>query len=242
MKKILLSMLLLSLILVTGNTAQAHHAFLDDIATTWPVTGDFLVYDGYEYVVQADGAAGSLFQSDGDGTYTWVTDITIGILTGINGETIDNTTDGTWDFGVANIVVGGVSGSLLNIKSITEEVTIGVAAGNTPAVVTTGDLAPAGSLIIGVVWRVTDAPGGGAATIDIGRTSAGNLDEFTDGASCDVLGETGTNLLNGDTAHTGVQRNVAADTLTLTTDADVTDDEMKVRIVVFYRDLTVPTE
>jgi len=107
MKKILLSMLLLGLSLIIGNTAQAHHAFLDDIAATWPVTGDFLVYDGYEYVVQADGDAGSLFQSDGDGTYTWVTDITIGILTGINGETIDNTTDGTWDFGDADLKTTG---------------------------------------------------------------------------------------------------------------------------------------
>jgi len=138
-------------------------------------------------------------------------------------------------------VFNGASGAQLNTKSIAEELTIPVANGNTPAVATTGNLAPAGSLITGVVWRVTQAPGGGATTLDIGRTSGGNLDEFTDGASCDVLGETGTNLINGDTVHTGTQRNISADTLTVTTDADVTGSIMKIRIVVFYQDLTAPT-
>ena len=138
-------------------------------------------------------------------------------------------------------VFNGASGTQFNTKSIAEEITIAVGAGNTPAVATSGNLAPAGSLMTGVVWRVTQAPGGGATTLDIGRTSGGNLDEFTDGASCDILGETGTNLLNGDTAHTGTQRNVSADTLTFTTDADVTVSDMKVRVVVFYQDLTAPT-
>jgi len=139
------------------------------------------------------------------------------------------------------ISIKGGGATTLKLQEISELVTIGVAAGNTPAVATTGNLSPASSLIVGVGFVVTQAPGGGATTLDIGRTSSGDLDEFIDGASCDVLAENGNNYTNGQTAHTGTQRSIAADTLTLTTDADVTGSAMIVRVTVFYFDMTNPT-
>ena len=136
---------------------------------------------------------------------------------------------------------GADYGAYMQIKSITEEVTIAVAEGNTPPVVTSGNLAPANSLIFGATFRVTDAPGGGATVIDIGRTNGGNLDEFIDGKSCDILGEVGNTLSGDGDGATMPIMNSSADTLTLTTDADVTGDDMKVRITVFYFDMSAPT-
>jgi hypothetical protein len=132
-------------------------------------------------------------------------------------------------------------GATLGIKSITEETTIPVGSGFDPVVETTANLAPASSLILGATFRVTDAPGGGAATIDIGRSGGGNLDELIDGKSCDVLNETGSTLA-GDGDGTAMPiNNASAAKLTLTTDADVTGDDMKVRITVFYLDMSAPT-
>jgi len=106
-------------------------------------------------------------------------------------------------------------------------------------VVTAGNLAPANSTMIGCCVRVTQAPGGGATTIDIGRTGGGNLDEFIDGIAT-VLGTTGTFAANHDAATIGPVFNVADDTLTLTTDANVLVTDMKVRIITFYRKETPP--
>jgi hypothetical protein len=131
------------------------------------------------------------------------------------------------------------NGSSYQQCSISEEVTIAVGDGSDPVVTTTGNLAPANCLIKGIAFRVTDAPGGGATTLDIGITG-GDLDAYIDGASCDVLGETGDFYTNGSVSAPIINRG-AATTLTLTTDADVTDDEMKVRVIVWYEDITAPT-
>ena len=137
--------------------------------------------------------------------------------------------------------VGADYGSYLQVKSITEEVTIAVGSGFDPVVVTSGNLAPASSLIVGATFRVTDAPGGGATTISIGRTGGGNLDEFISVKSCDVLSEIG-NTLSGDGDATVMPlMNSTAATLTLTTNADVTTDDMKIRVTVFYINMSAPT-
>jgi len=161
-----------------------------------------------------------------------ITEVTVDVDGALTAGTV--TSDG-------DITATGANGSLCTIKSITEEVTIPVGSGADPNVDTSGNLAPAGSVIVGLSFRVTDAPGGGATELDIGITGGGDLDDFIDGASCDILGETGDNYTNGDSDHIGFVRNASATTLTLTTDSDVTGDEMKVRIVVFYYDLTAPT-
>jgi hypothetical protein len=135
--------------------------------------------------------------------------------------------------------IEGASSAALTLKQISELTTIAVGSGADPVVETTANLAPANALILGVAFRVTDAPGGDAATIDIGRSGGGNLDEFIDGASCDILAETGNSFANNDGTVTPVF-NASAAKLTLTTNADVSGDDMKVRIVVFYYDITPP--
>lgn len=142
---------------------------------------------------------------------------------------------------VLQSLVPGAGGSSLGLKSISEEVTVAVGQG-AAGVASAGNLAPAGSLILGAVFRVTQAPGGGATTLDIGRTSGGNLDELIDGASCDVLGETGNTAADraADTTQMPIAQ-AAADTLTLTTNLNVTVTDMKVRVVVFYLAFAEPT-
>jgi len=132
---------------------------------------------------------------------------------------------------------GGLSA--IELRDISEIVTIPVGQG-AGGIVTTANLAPNNSTIISCVCRVTQAPGGGATTIDIGRTGAGNLDEFIDGIAT-ALGTTGTFAANHDVATIGPVLNAANDTLTITTDANVLVSDMKVRIVVFYRQEVPPS-
>jgi hypothetical protein len=137
-----------------------------------------------------------------------------------------------------NLKIGGSKGSFLDILSATEELTISVGNGSA-GVVTSGNLAPANSLIEGVAVRVTQAPGGGATTIDVGVTGSGNLDSLIDGIST-ALNTTGTSPADNDATQLPLL-NGSATTLTVTTDSDVTGSDMKVRIVVYYKQFTVPT-
>jgi hypothetical protein len=137
-----------------------------------------------------------------------------------------------------NFSVGGGKGAELGIKSITEELTISVGNGS-GGVTTSGSLAPANSNIKGAVVRVTQAPGGGATTLDVGVTGSGNLDALIDGVST-ALNTTGTSPGNNDGTQLPLV-NASAATLTVTTDSDVTVSDMKVRIVVFYEQFTAPT-
>ncbi|NOQ21623.1 MAG: hypothetical protein GQ565_03090 [Candidatus Aegiribacteria sp.] len=126
-------------------------------------------------------------------------------------------------------------------RAVHEEVTIPVAAGNTPVVVSSGNLAPANSVIKAVAVRVTQAPGGGATVVSVGRSGGGNTDEFIDDIST-ALGTTGNQVANSDGSLTyALMMNASADTFTVTTDADVTGSDMKIRIVVWYEQITVPS-
>lgn len=127
--------------------------------------------------------------------------------------------------------------SLVN-RFFMEHLTIPIGQG-AAGVNTVGNLAPVNSTILGVCCRVTQAPGGGATTIDIGRTGAGNLDEFIDGIAT-ALGTTGTFAANHDAATIGPVLNAIDRTLTLTTDVNVAVSDMKVRIVSFYRQEVPP--
>jgi hypothetical protein len=122
------------------------------------------------------------------------------------------------------------------VKTTSELVTISAGQGAS-GVNTSGDLAPVG-LILGCAFRVTQAPGGGAAALDIGITG-GDSAGLIDGASCDVLGETGDMYSNGQMAYPPI--NKTATTLTLTTDANVTVSAMIVRVTVWYADITAPS-
>jgi hypothetical protein len=126
-------------------------------------------------------------------------------------------------------------------KILTEEVTIPVGSGNTPVVTSSSNLAPANSIIKAVAVRVTQAPGGGATVVSVGRTNGGNTDEFIDDIST-ALGTTGNSVANNDGALAAEDMwNASVDTFDITTDADVTDSDMKIRISVWFDQVTAPT-
>jgi hypothetical protein len=130
----------------------------------------------------------------------------------------------------AEPVIGGGSGAWAAVRAITETVTIPVGSGSDPVVQTSGNLAPANSLIFGATARVTTAPGGGATTLDIG--TSGNTDLLVNDMS--TAGDTtATSPANGDATQFPVT-NAAAAKLTLTTDADVTVSGMVVKVTVWY--------
>lgn len=140
-----------------------------------------------------------------------------------------------------NARIGGDGkGGFAEIKAITEEVEIAVGLGS-GGVATSGNLWPAG-IILGTAFVVTQAPGGGATTLDIGPTG-GTADSLIDAKSCDVLEENGKFPDDGDGAtYVAAPVNNSATTLTLTTDSDVTTSAMKVRVTTFYIELSPPTE
>lgn len=125
-----------------------------------------------------------------------------------------------------------------DIRTTSELVTI--AAGNgAGGVVTSGNLAPNDSLIMGVVARVTQAPGGGATTFDVGVTGSGNVDSLLDGIST-ANGTTANSAADNDGTQLPLL-NDAATTLTITTDGNVTGASLIVRLIVFYNQFTEPT-
>jgi len=139
-----------------------------------------------------------------------------------------------------NIEIGGGKGSYCGLKSVTEEITVAVGQGGFGGGVdSSANLIPGNSRIEQVMSRVTQAPGGGATTIDIGRTNGGNLDEYADDTAV-TLGTTTNADDDGDGNTTMPHWQTSADTITIGTNAAVTGSDMKVRIVVFYREYTVP--
>jgi hypothetical protein len=125
----------------------------------------------------------------------------------------------------------------MRVKTIEEELTIAVGEG-AAGKVTAGNICPSG-LILGINARVTQAPGGGATTVDIGCTGSGNLDQFCDGVST-AAGTTCTYPLNGDGTNAIGWAQKAATTATVTTDANVTTSDMKVRVITYYIAFTAP--
>lgn len=137
------------------------------------------------------------------------------------------------------VIAYGSNTSFLLSDVLFEEVTVPVGSGLDPVVVSSSNLCPANSTIKAVAVRVTQAPGGGATTVSVGRTS-GNIDEFIDAIST-ALGTTGNHIANNDGDLTVEDMwNAAANTLTISTDADVTGTAMKIRIVVWYDLISAP--
>lgn len=135
-----------------------------------------------------------------------------------------------------NHTIGAGNGAFAGLKwTASEEVTISIGQG-AGGVNTSGNLAPANSLILSAVAIITDAPGGGATTLDIGIT-AGDADALIDGMST-ALDTTGNTPADGNSGAQMPISNGSATTLTLTTDANVTDDEMKVRVAICYIEFT----
>jgi len=135
------------------------------------------------------------------------------------------------------VEIGADYGAFCGLKSLTEEVTISVGNGS-GGIATSGNLAPEASLIMGVAVRCTDAPGGGATEYDVGITGSGNQDSLIAGAGVG-LGDTAVSASSNDGTALPIMSG-SATTLTITTDGDVTVDEMKVRVTVFYFDMSAP--
>ena len=148
---------------------------------------------------------------------------------------------GTLDRGADSVQAGGVCGSLIGMKYIEEEVSIAVGQG-AGGVATSGALAPANSATFAVAYRVTNAPGGGAATLDINVTG-GAAGSWVNDAACASLGDGGVSILGslGDGSITALVSNTAAATFTLSTNSNVTGNAMKVRVTVGYFDFSAPT-
>ncbi len=119
-----------------------------------------------------------------------------------------------------------------------EEVTIPVGQG-AAGVNGAQNLAPENSIIVAVAVRVTQAPGGGATLFDVGRTG-GNTDEFIQNLAA-VLGTRSNSAADGDGVNAGPINNAINNTFVITTDANVTISDMKVRICVWYQLIQAPT-
>jgi hypothetical protein len=188
-----------------------------------PISRFYGSSDGFE--IQPGGSSQGVFWSGGG--FTW-------------GSNIFATNPGAENFLLeGDFRKWGKNGSLCSLKALMEEVTISVGQGSS-GIATALNLSPGNSRIKQVMTRITQAPGGGATTLDVGRTSGGNLDEYADGTSVAIDATTiADNDGDGNTAMP--HWNASDDTLTLTTDSDVTVSDMKVRVVVFYEEYTTPT-
>jgi hypothetical protein len=221
----------------TMTSAAAFYLPADEPAGTYLLNmtvGGVIGYDSSDYVAVADPGVvtADMIQSAAADLGAANVDID---LSNTNGSfTTDLTVDGnlTATETRADPVIGGGSGAYVAIKGITETVTIPVDSGLDPVVLSTGNLAPANSIIFGATARVTQAPGGGATTIDIGVTGSGNLDTLVDGMSTAAT-TTANTAANGDGTQLPLT-NAAAAKVTLTTDADVTVSDMIVKVTVYY--------
>ncbi|KKN30929.1 hypothetical protein LCGC14_0829200 [marine sediment metagenome] len=125
----------------------------------------------------------------------------------------------------------------LRLADLSEELIIPVGQG-AAGINTVVALAIANSVLDAVAVRVTQAPGGGAATFSVGRTG-GNIDEFIQNIAT-ALATVGNSAADGDGVNAGPIHNGAANTLVITTNANVTVTEMKVRIVLWYTLINAP--
>ena len=138
----------------------------------------------------------------------------------------------------ANIAFAGPNGELAKYARITEEVTVAVGLG-VPGINSSTNLCPANSIILGVVCRITQAPGGAAALFDLGRNPVGP-EEFVSNSST-AVNSTYNVAADGDGSLAGPFYNDVARAIKVTTQTDVTISDMKVRITVFYIQLIPPT-
>lgn len=136
-------------------------------------------------------------------------------------------------------VFAGPHGSQLEVAYETELIVIPVGSGS-GGVDSLADLVPAGSTVVAFAARVTTAPGGGATTFDAGRKAGGNTDEFVDGAACTSAGQTANGYADNDATEFPIL-NATADKVTITTNLDVTDSDMYLRVVLWYLSVTPPT-
>lgn len=127
-------------------------------------------------------------------------------------------------------------------KSILTAVTeIVLMLNGTNTVDTVGNLAPVNSKIESVQYLVLDNPNLVGGVIDVGRTAAGNLDEFIDGGPFAAAGDKGTSEEWHDAATPGPIWNGRAETLTLTSSLVLATRDVRIKVVTWYRQSIEPT-
>lgn len=151
--------------------------------------------------------------------------------------TIDVLTCASLTLGSTMYKQPGDNNSELYHYEVSEEVTIPVGQG-AAGINSVGDLAYEETIIKAVAVRVTQAPGGGATVVHVGRTG-GNIDEFIQNLAV-ALGTTGNSAANGDGVNAGPVHNAASNTFVITTDANVTGAAMKIRICVWSIKINAP--
>ena len=137
----------------------------------------------------------------------------------------------------ANLSFTGANGEGLIYARMTEEVTIAIGQG-VPGINSSANLCPANSIILGVVCRITQAPGGGGTLFDLGRNPVGPEEFVTN--STTAVGSTYTVATDGDGSLNGPFFNDIARPVKTTLNGNVTISDMKIRITVFYVTLFPP--
>lgn len=128
----------------------------------------------------------------------------------------------------------GVNAEEIEFRRRTEE--IEVTAGSSSAWGST-NLAEADSILLGVVTRVTQAPGGGATLVSVGRSL--NLDEFLDDGPV-ALGSVSSSISDGDGVNVGPVFNETSRVFKATCNGVVTGANLRIRITNFYIKLWTP--
>lgn len=121
-------------------------------------------------------------------------------------------------------------GSLIFFVQCTEEITVPVGQG-AGGVWGAGAMNPQDTIILGVVTRITQAPGGGATLVSLGRSV--NIDEYLDDGTVG-LGDTSNSAADGDGVNVGPFYCDDSRVMKVTTNANVTGSDMKIRVTTFY--------
>ena len=133
----------------------------------------------------------------------------------------------------------GEYGERFNIAQFSEEITIPVGQGSA-GIVSGLNLLQDNSIIQGVVARVTQESGCGATWFTVYPTGVA-ADHLLHQCPDAPTGSTYTSAADSDGTHDGPWYNAADNTLTIITDLDVLNSDLKIRLTVFYSRLTPPT-
>ncbi len=119
----------------------------------------------------------------------------------------------------------------VSMRQRSEVITIPVGNG-AAGVVSVASMFQPNIIVLSINVRVTQAPGGGAITFDITRTGT-PADVLIDDMAV-ALDTVGTSITDSDGTHDGPFYNAITATLTITTNANVTGSDMKVRVGMHY--------
>ena len=138
----------------------------------------------------------------------------------------------------ARILQNGANGEVLILNHATEEMTINVGEGAAGEWGPTWNILPADAIILAVVTRITQAPGGGATLLYVGQFP-GDWQKFVDAKPVN-LGDQTTWAADGSGVDAGPIHMPIADLLMYMTNNNVTISPMKIRTTSFYLQMFPP--